>query len=79
MTKNTITIPKKIAKGEELIVIPRSLYEKFVRWERELKEVLEKVERGKKAYREGKTYIVESPRELLKKYHASNQRNSLYS
>lgn len=27
----TITIPKKITKGEDLIVIPRSKYEEFLR------------------------------------------------
>lgn len=67
MTKNTITIPKKITKGEELVVIPRSLYEKFSRWDKELKEVLAKVKRGKKAYKKGKTYVVKSPQELLSK------------
>ncbi|KPJ56784.1 hypothetical protein AMJ49_03880 [Parcubacteria bacterium DG_74_2] len=67
MSKNVISIPSKITKGEELIVIPRSLYEKFVLWEKEVKDVLEKVERGRKAYREGKTYEVKSPRELLSK------------
>jgi hypothetical protein len=67
MAKEIVTIPSRITKGEELVIIPRSLYEKFFRWEKELKEVLEKVERGKRAYREGKTYIVKSPRELLKK------------
>jgi len=29
MAKNIVTIPSKITKGEELVVIPRSLYEKF--------------------------------------------------
>lgn len=67
MTKNTITIPKKITKGEELVVIPRSLYEKFFHREKEIKEVLNKVKRGRKAYKEGKTYIVDSPRKLLSK------------
>ncbi|MDO8504006.1 MAG: hypothetical protein Q7S60_04975 [bacterium] len=28
----TITIPKKITKGEELVVIPRKEYEKFYQW-----------------------------------------------
>lgn len=67
MAKNIVTIPRKITRGEELVVIPRSLYEKFSQWEKELKEVLAKVERGKKALREGKTYVVKSPRDLLSK------------
>jgi hypothetical protein len=33
---NTITIPRKITKGQELIVIPRKEYEEFLR--RPLKE-----------------------------------------
>lgn len=67
MAKNIVTIPRKITRGEELVVIPRSLYEKFSQWEKELKEALAKVERGKKALREGKTYVVKSPRDLLSK------------
>ena len=35
MAKNITTISSKITKGEELVVIPRSLYEKFSRWEKE--------------------------------------------
>ena len=30
----TITIPKKITKGEELIIIPRKEYEKFLELEK---------------------------------------------
>jgi len=67
MGKNIVTIPQKLTKGEELIVIPRSVYEKFSHWEKELEEVLAKVERGKKALKERKTYVVKSPRELLSK------------
>lgn len=67
MAKSVVIIPSKITRGEELIVIPRSLYEKLSYWEKELKEVLAKVERGRKAYKKGKTFVVKSPRELLKK------------
>lgn len=67
MAKNIVTIPQKITKGEELVVIPRSLYEKLSQWEKELKEVLVKIERGRKALREGKTYVVKSPRDLISK------------
>jgi len=28
----TITIPRKITKGEELIIVPRREYEEFSRW-----------------------------------------------
>lgn len=33
----TITIPKKITKGEELIIIPRREYEEFSRWQKLMK------------------------------------------
>jgi len=33
----TITIPKKISKGEELIIIPRKDYEEFSRWQKVMK------------------------------------------
>jgi hypothetical protein len=29
----TITIPKKITKGEELVIIPRKEYEEFSKWQ----------------------------------------------
>jgi uncharacterized protein (DUF1697 family) len=37
MAKEIVTIPSRITKGEELIVIPRSLYEKFSRFEKKTK------------------------------------------
>lgn len=49
----TITIPKKLTKGEELIVIPRKEYEKFLRiskrytkLDQELDESIEQVKKG---------------------------------
>jgi hypothetical protein len=65
--KNVVTIPQQVTKGEELVVIPRSLYEKFSWIEGEIEDVLGKVRRGRKALKDGKTHIVDSPRELLKK------------
>jgi hypothetical protein len=67
MTNNIATIPSKITKGEELVVIPRSLYEKFLVWQEEVKDALAKVKRGRKNYQEGKTYVADSPRDLLSK------------
>jgi hypothetical protein len=37
MAKEIVTIPSRITKGEELVVIPRSLYEKFSRFEKKIK------------------------------------------
>ncbi|MBU4481513.1 hypothetical protein KKH59_04355 [Patescibacteria group bacterium] len=36
----TITIPKEITKGEELIIIPRREYEEFLRYRLEEREEL---------------------------------------
>lgn len=33
----TVTTPKKITKGEELVVIPREEYEEFSRWRKTVK------------------------------------------
>lgn len=56
----TVTIPKQITKGEELVVIPKKLYEQFIRVLKQkssvssvgkldtgLKEALEDVEAGR--------------------------------
>ena len=67
MRENIVKIPSRFTKGEDLVIIPRSLYEKFSYWDKELKEVLLKVKRGRKALKEGKTYVVDSPRKLLSK------------
>lgn len=56
----TITIPKKITKGEELIAIPRKEYEEYLRLRRVIPQVkmtrAEKKEwkRAKKDYEQGK-------------------------
>ena len=46
----TITIPKKITKGEELVVIPRKVYEKLlfkIELDRDLGKALEDVRKGR--------------------------------
>lgn len=45
-----ITIPKQITKGEELVVIPRKIYERLlfkVELDRDLKKALEDVKKGR--------------------------------
>jgi len=49
----TITIPKKLTKGEELVVIPRKQYEKFLgilesysRLDRDLDEAIRQTRKG---------------------------------
>lgn len=50
---NAITIPKEITGGEELVIIPRKLYEEFLREQKkkslnkELEEALEDVKQGR--------------------------------
>lgn len=46
----TITIPKKVTKGEELVVIPRKVYEKLlfkIELNRDLEKALEDVRKGR--------------------------------
>jgi hypothetical protein len=65
MAKEIVTIPSKITKGEELVVIPRSLYEKIKR-EREEKIVDRIIELGEKELKEGKTIVAKSSKEALR-------------
>jgi len=51
---STITIPKKITKGEELIILPRKEYEELLKFpsekkevDRELNKALEDVKQGR--------------------------------
>ena len=60
-----VTIPKKITKGDELIIVPRKDFESFQKSQREVKDALEKIGRGNKEYRQKKTRVVSSPKELL--------------
>ncbi|MBU2578688.1 hypothetical protein KKA09_01035 [Patescibacteria group bacterium] len=60
-----VAIPKKITKGEELIVIPKKELEKFWQWKAEVEDALFKIRKGRKELKEGKTYKVNSPKELL--------------
>lgn len=52
----TITIPKKITKGEELIIIPRKEYERFLhilkkrnytKFDKDLDKIIKEVRQGK--------------------------------
>lgn len=57
---STITIPKKITKGEELIVIPRREFEEFSQWQKTVKyfvpsrEELKDLRKARDDYRKGK-------------------------
>lgn len=67
-TGSVLTIPKKLTKGEELIVLTRREYENSVRHNREILEVLKIIAEGEQAYREGKTISASSLDEALKLY-----------
>lgn len=68
MNEAIITIPSKINKGEELIAIPRSLYEKFSRWQSEEKIVDKVIASGERELKQGKTIIAKSSKHALKAY-----------
>jgi len=58
----TVTIPKKIQKGDQLVAIPKRDYEIFKRWQGEIANAVLKVERGRVEYRAGRTIMASSPR-----------------
>ena len=58
----TITIPKKLSRGDDLVVVRRKVFEAFQKWQKEMDEVLAKVRRGRKEYKTGKTIVASSPR-----------------
>lgn len=62
MINQTTTIPKKVSGGEELIVVRRSDFERFVKWQEEVRDALAKVRHGRVEYRNKKTAIAFSPR-----------------
>lgn len=61
---DTITIPKRLMKGDDLIVVRRKDFEAFQRWRDEIRDALAKVGRGRKEYEKGKTVTASSPREF---------------
>ncbi|OGI78095.1 hypothetical protein A3D42_02655 [Candidatus Nomurabacteria bacterium RIFCSPHIGHO2_02_FULL_41_18] len=58
----TVTIPKKIQKGDRLVAIPKRDYEIFKKWQEEIADAVLKVERGRAEYKTGRTVIASSPR-----------------
>ncbi|HEY4475425.1 MAG TPA: hypothetical protein VJB92_01750 [Candidatus Paceibacterota bacterium] len=59
---DTITIPKKLIRGDDLVVVRRKDFEAFERWQNEIRDALAKVKRGKREYKQGKTVSVFSSR-----------------
>lgn len=61
MTNQIATIPKKVSGGEELVVIKRSDFELFRKWQEEINNALVKVRRGREEYKKRTTVVVSSP------------------
>lgn len=60
----TLTIPKRITHGEELIVVRRKEYEQTLIHLAEVKDALSKIRQGEKELKEGKAHIITSLSEL---------------
>lgn len=64
----TLTIPRRMTHGEELIVLRRDEYERLIRHAEETAEALRVIAEGEKAFREGRTIKASSLKEALKIY-----------
>lgn len=62
MTSPIATISKKVSGGEELIVVKKSDFAIFQRWQAEINDALAKVRRGREEYKKRRTMVVSSPR-----------------
>ena len=62
--KSMVNIPRGLTHGEDLIVMRRSDYNDLQRQIEEFKDAFEKIKRGEKELKEGKTKIVNSLAEL---------------
>ena len=62
MASQIATIPKKVSGGEELVVVKRSEFELFRKWQEEAQDALAKVRRGRAEYKNGKTVVASSPK-----------------
>lgn len=60
----TITIPKEITRGEDLIIVRRSDYETLRRRLAEVSDAFMKIRKGEQELKKGKTQIVKSLKEL---------------
>ncbi len=55
-----LTIPRKITKGTDLVVLPRHEYEELQRSLAEIEDTIGKIRRGEKEFRAGKTRRVKT-------------------
>lgn len=61
MVTQIATISKKVSGGEELVVIKKSDFQMFQKWQNEVSDALSKVMRGREEYRKRKTVEASSP------------------
>lgn len=60
----TLTIPKRITHGEELLVVRRQEYEQLQKRLAEVRDALAKIRLGERELKEGKTRVIKSLSEL---------------
>ena len=65
---NIITIPRKITKGEEIIILTRQEYERRIRQAKGVAKALRIIAEGEKAYRTKRTVSASSLEEAIKIY-----------
>jgi len=51
MNTQITIIPKKVSGGEELVVVKKSDFKVFQKWQEEINDALAKVARGKEKYK----------------------------
>lgn len=56
---------KKISHAKKFILVDAEEYKRLLRLVGELEDVQQKIIRGEREYQEGKTVVVDSPRQLL--------------
>ena len=61
---HTLTIPKNITHGDELIIVRRDEFESLKKHLAEVIEALSKIRKGERELRQGKTRVVKSLSEL---------------
>ena len=64
----TLTIPKRLTHGEELVVLRRDEYNHLLRQAQETADALKIIAEGENAYRQGRTVKASSLKEALKIY-----------
>ena len=61
---STLTIPRRMTNGDELVVVRRGEYENLRKQFIELKDALAKIRKGEAELKNGKTRVVKSLSEL---------------